>query len=224
MSIGKISRALNIQVANDGTWRFEGVAYIADQPNINGHIYPLNTLRTAFGNFMKKSVRPVFTKGAEGVIEPKLAEIVGFVEDGTLENGIVWFRMVSVALSYAKNEIRELLQKGWPAFSGCAYGELQHDLKTVKNLDIAAIRLVTVDEVDPDLKSLEGLEKGQTFFVDGTQYGEDVCSIVEVVRIKEGDASPYSVVVKFRGSDKQGQYKPSELISLSQWVEMHTGV
>jgi len=133
-----IDRRLKVTMNPDGSADVEGVAYVADTPNVNGTIYQKEVLEKALAEFMKKDFRPL-TRGCQPG-KPRLRDLVGQVEDGKLDGAEV---SLTARVYPAFVEVLE----GEVAFAGSGEGESETNADgdlVVRNFKVHSIGVVPV--------------------------------------------------------------------------------
>jgi hypothetical protein len=134
-------------------FELEGVAYVADKPNVNGTIYPDAVLKVAFDEFMAKPLRPVVV-GCQGGERP--GDVIGQVESVTYEDGVVKVLAVTMDSPAVLARVAALVSVGKVAelaFAGTCEGMVGPDERTVERMSIKSLGVVPLRDVEPQESS-----------------------------------------------------------------------
>lgn len=137
-------RKAKVTRQTDGTYRVEGVAYVADEPNVNGLIYPKDVLEKALAEFLAKGFRPV-TFGCK--VRPRLADVIGEVVGGEVRGNEVHMEVKTLPSHWAS-----LGMKGRQfdaALAGSGTGNMDVKTSRIHDFHITSIGLVGAAEVEP---------------------------------------------------------------------------
>lgn len=128
----------------DGTYKVEGVAYVADKPNANGILYPKEVLEKALVEFMRKDFRPV-TFGCKPQV--KLADTIGEVVAGKVVDGEVHMEIKTWPSHWASHGMEA--RQHDVALAGSGIGDMDEKTRAIRTFEITSIGLVGVAEVEP---------------------------------------------------------------------------
>lgn len=128
----------------DGTYQVEGVAYVADEPNANGMVYPKEVLERAWNEFLSKDFRPV-TFGCTA--EVRLAEVIGEVESGSFEGNVLHATVRTFPSHWASAGMEA--RKLDAALAGSGIGDMDEKTRYIRDFHITSIGVVRTQDVTP---------------------------------------------------------------------------
>lgn len=137
-------RRAKVTRLEDGTYQVEGVAYVADQPNVNGMVYPKEVLERALTEFMGQDVRPV-TFGCKA--SPKLADMIGEVAEGEMVGDEVRMTIRTWPSHWASHGMKA--REVDAALAGSGVGDMDEETRRLRDFHITSIGIVRTDEVEP---------------------------------------------------------------------------
>lgn len=142
-----IDRRAKVTRLPNGAYRIEGVAYVADEPNINGITYPKEVLVKALSVFLKKDFRPVLL-GCGTTL--RLVGAIGEVTGGRFEGNVLHMTIQTFSTGQAARDM-EVLKHG-VALAGTGMSNGMDETNTVSEFEIISIGLVPVSYVTPEEK------------------------------------------------------------------------